>query len=103
MKKLIQEIVEADEKARENLQEIKEERAHVSAKVMEMRPVIETRYKKEAEDRIHQHKIKLENDFEKKSLHYSVQYEKSLEKLIDRFNKNKDVWVESIYNNCLNS
>jgi len=103
MKKLIQEIVEADEKARESLQEIKEERAHVSAKVMEMRPVIETRYKKEAEDRILQHKIKLENDFEKKSLQYSVQYEKSLEKLIDRFNKNKDVWVESIYNNCLNS
>ena len=45
----------------------------------------------------------LENDFDKKSLQYSVQYEKSLEKLIDRFNKNKDVWVESIYNNCLDA
>ena len=103
MKKLIQEIVEADERARENLQVIKEERAHVSAKMMEMRPVIEARFKKEAEGRIHQHKIKLENDFEKKYLQYSVQYEKSLEKLVDRFNKNKDVWVESIYNNCLNA
>lgn len=103
MKKLIKEIVEADEIARERLQEVKEERAQAAAKVMEMRPEIEARFKKEAEDRVHQHKIKLDNEYEKKSLQYSVQYDKSLEQLIDRFNKNKDTWVESIYDRCMDS
>lgn len=103
MKKLIKEIVEADENARERLQEVKEERAQAAAKVMELRPEIESRFKKEAEDRVHQHRIKLDNEYEKKSLQYSVQYEKSLEQLIDRFNKNKETWVESIYDRCLDS
>ena len=103
MKKLIKELVEADEKAREKLREFKEERAHAAAKIMELRPEIEARFNKEAENKIQQHKVKLENEFEKKSLQYSVQYEKSLEQLVDRFNKNKDTWVKSIYDNCLDS
>ncbi|WP_312654326.1 hypothetical protein [Proteiniclasticum sp.] len=103
MKKLIKELVEADEKARESLQKIKEERANVSVKIMELKPEIEARFNKEAEEKIQQHKAQLEDEYEKKSLQYSVQYEKSLEQLIDRFNKNKSTWVESIYDNCLNS
>ena len=103
MKELIQEIVKADERAREELKQIREEKANVSAKMMEMRPNIEARYKKEAEDKIIENKAKLEHELEKKTLQYSVQYEKSLEKLVDRFNKNKEHWVESIYKNCLDS
>lgn len=103
MKKLIKELVEADEKARESLREIKEERANVSVKIMELRPEIEARYNNEAEEKIQQYKAKLEDEYEKKSLQYSVQYERSLEQLIDRFNRNKSTWVESIYDNCLNS
>ena len=74
MKKLIKELVEADEKARESLREIKEERANVSVKIMELRPEIEARYNNEAEEKIQQYKAKLEDEYEKKSLQYSVQY-----------------------------
>ncbi len=103
MNQLIKEIVDADERARKELEEIKQMHAQVATKMMKRRPEIEAEFKKDAEDRINLYKTKLENEFEKKTLQYSVQYEKSLEKLIDRFNKNKDSWVESIYKNCLNT
>lgn len=103
MKDLIKRLVEADEKARESLREIEDDRAHASSKIMELRPEIEARFNREATETIQQRKVKLEAEYERKSLQYSIQYEKSLEQLIDRFNKNKNTWVESIYDNCLDS
>jgi hypothetical protein len=103
MKKLIKEIIIADEVARESVERAKAERDQVQAKLKNQSKDIESVYQKQTEETLKVHKAKLEDELAKEKEKYAKEFLESLERLQVQYQENKDSWLKSIYENCLNA
>lgn len=103
MKKLIKEIIIADEMARESVERAKLERDQVQAKLKEQSKDIESEYQKQTDETLRIHKAKLEAELAKEKEKYAKEFEESLSRLQAQYDEHKDSWLNSIYENCLNA
>ena len=103
MKKLIKEIIIADEVARQNVERAKLERDQVQAKLKDQSKNIESVYQKQTDETLRAHKAKLEDELAKAKKKYANEFEDSLVRLQEQYHENKDSWLNSIYENCLNA
>ena len=103
MKKLIKEIIIADEMARQRVERVKLERDQVQAKLKEQSKDIENVYLKQTEETIKSHKAKLDDELAKEKEKYAKEFEDSLKRLQEQYHESKDSWLKSIYENCLNA
>lgn len=101
MKKLIKEITELDKMARTELQQIKEEMDKVPAYIASQRPIIEEKHKNDSERKLNELNEKLQAEYKEKVIQTSEKYEKSLEKLRYQYNQNRERWLKSIYEKCI--
>ena len=103
MKKLIKEIIIADEVARERVERAKLERDQVQAKLKNQSRDIESVYQKQTDETLKVHKAKLEDGLAKEKEKYAKEYLESLARLQEQYMENKDAWLKSIYENCLDA
>ncbi|MBR0575343.1 hypothetical protein KCG48_03215 [Proteiniclasticum sp. BAD-10] len=101
MKKIIREIVNEDELARKKLEEAIAERDTIAAKLKEQGSSINDTYAKQAEETIQKRRDELNKEYEAKAATFEAEYQEALSKLMDKFDRQKEQWIETIYNNCL--
>lgn len=102
MKKLIKDIVEMDKEARTELATIKEDLEKVPSYVLEQKPLIEKKYSALAEDKLNELSNKLQEEYQEKVIQTTQRFEKSVEKLTEQYNLNRERWMNEIYDDCIN-
>ena len=103
MEELIRNIVEADKKARNNVALKKQEKNSVQDLIQEQKDEIKAKYQEETKRCILEKRAEMDKELAK-----SIEQEESLfkEALLDlhqKYDTNRETWVERIVEHCLNS
>ena len=103
MEELIRNIVEADKKARNNVALKKQEKNSVQDLIQEQKDEIKAKYQDETKRCILEKRAEMDKELAK-----SIEQEESLfkEALLDlqqKYDTNRETWVERIVEHCLNS
>jgi|LSQX01.3.fsa_nt_gb vacuolar-type H+-ATPase subunit H len=101
MPDIISEIVSEDEKARNRVQAVKEEKAQLSSKLRSQRAAIEEKHQNRANDYVQKYKEELNQKMILEKKRFEESYNKSLQSLLEQYEACREPWVQSIYNNCI--
>ncbi len=101
MPDIISEIVSEDEKARNRVQAVKEEKDQLSSKLRSLRPSIEEKHQNRANDYVEKYKHELHEKLEAEIKRFEESYKTSLKSLLEQYEACRESWVQSIYNNCI--
>ncbi|MBN2504018.1 MAG: hypothetical protein JXB20_01590 [Bacilli bacterium] len=101
MEKLIKDIVELDKVYRTEVNALREEKEKISEFVREEKKRLKRQYEKVAKDKILKLQADIAADLEKRKQEAISESEKTLTNLESSYKKNKDVWVNNIYEYCL--
>lgn len=101
MQEILNRILEMDENARKKIDDVRKQQKNTKAEVLQLKNQVFNNYLEKAKAKVsetNEKKLKTaEKDFQKTL----EQKEKIISELDLLFNKNKDKWVENIYNNVL--
>ena len=101
MKEIIKDILQADEKARNKLASVKQAKDNVSVDVSKQKKVIEDHYMDEAKAALEIHKKALNEELEKHQAKLRKYFTQSNSEIEKQFNSNKERWIQSIYERCI--
>lgn len=101
MKDIIKDILQADEKARIKLANVKQEKDNVSLDVSKQKKVINDHYMDEAKAKLKAHKKDLDDELEQHQVKLRKYFTQSSAEITKQFNSNKERWIKSIYDRCI--
>lgn len=103
MDSILQEVIQADQKAQERVAAIRKEKGNVRRVVEGQKDAIEKRYQEEAAMRMEAHKKRLQEEIKHVSKEKKQAYEQALRQLHETFENKKAEWISSIVQRCLDS
>lgn len=101
MENLIRDVIELDKAARNEVAKLIEEKEHISDFLREERKKIEKKYKADSAQKLANEKKVLLAELEQRKKQNSIEFEISKKALEQAFLEKKDVWIESIYQDCI--
>ncbi|MBU1145262.1 MAG: hypothetical protein KJ971_05340 [Firmicutes bacterium] len=101
MDNLIRDVIDLDKKARKQVEHLRKEKDKISDFVREERKKLEIQYKSEANKTIEKAKSDIVLDLEKRNEESKKEYDLTLKKLEISFKENKEKWIDSIYQHCI--
>ena len=103
MEELIRNIVEADKKARNNVAMKKQEKNSVQDLIQEQKDEIKARYQEETKRCILEKRAEMDKELAQSIAEEETLYQKALLDLQQKYDTNRETWVERIVAHCLNS
>lgn len=101
MENLIRELVELDKLKRVEIKKLEEEKSKIGSFLREERKRIEAKYQEEAKAIYEKRKDEVEKIISEAQVSAKVAFDKNLSELIENYENNKDKWVESLYQYCI--
>lgn len=101
MENLIKEVIELDKKARTEVELLEIEKSKISEFINQKKSEIEALYKADAKKIVEATKQKLLDDLKKKKQEANAEFDDKFHKLEETILKNKNGWIDSIYEYCV--
>lgn len=101
MENLIRELVELDKLKRVEVQKLEEEKSKIGSFLRDERKKIEVKYQEEAKAIYEKRKNEVEKIISEAQGSAKVEFDKSLNEIIENYENNKDKWIESLYQYCI--
>lgn len=101
MKDIIKDILQADEKARNKLDSTKQAKENVAVDVSKQKQDINDQYMQEANAKLEAHKNELNEKLQQHQMKLHKLFEQSSKEITKQFNTNKERWIQSIYERCI--
>jgi hypothetical protein len=101
LENLIRELVELDKLKRVEIQKLEEEKSKIGSFLRDERKKIEVKYQEEAKAIYEKRKNEVEKIISEAQGSAKVEFDKSLSELIENYENNKDTWIESLYQYCI--
>lgn len=98
----MREIIDADKEARHRVEQKKLERQNIQHLIQEKSTEIKSMYHELSEKRIAEEHDKLEEELALLTKHEQADYENALTSLQNKYDEQKNGWIETIVNRCLN-
>lgn len=100
---LIRKVISIDKEARQEIEDLKQEKDkdRINEYLKEEKKKFIERYTLEVNEQISSTKKKIDADIENKKKEASKQFEEIIESIEEKFNKNKDHWIDLIYKFCI--
>lgn len=101
--KMTKEIISHDKNLREKIEFLELEKSHLDDKIFREKELIEEAFSKDLERLIKKTQKENVTALKAKEKHEKEAFDKRLKTIKDIYNKQKDAWVESIFNACIES
>jgi len=101
MENLIRDVIELDKKYRTQVELLEAEKNKISDFLRAERAKLDSKYKNAASKELEQVKHEMEIDLETRKLEAKKDFDDTLNRLVNSFEKNKAEWVETIYQFCI--
>lgn len=101
MERIINDVIELDKEARYEVEQLQIEKSKIGEFLREERKRLEKEMKDSANKTIQETKDEIALDLKDRTVSTKSDYQSTLKKLEKSFNENKDLWVESIYQFCI--
>lgn len=101
MEKLIKDIIELDKRYRSEVHALRLEKEKISESIREEKKRLKKQYEAAAKAKIAKLQAEIVSDLEKRKQEAVDESKKTLANLESSFKKNKDLWIDNIYNYCL--
>ncbi|MGD9760985.1 MAG: hypothetical protein AB7U52_00930 [Candidatus Izemoplasmatales bacterium] len=103
MENLIRELVELDKLKRLEIQKLEDEKAKLGSFLREERKRIEAEYQAEAKAIYEKRKSEVDKIISEAQISAKIDFEKNVKELNETYETNKDKWVETLYQYCIDS
>lgn len=103
MENLIRELVELDKQKRLEIKKLEEEKSKLGSFLREERKRIEAEYQAEAKKIYDKRKTEVDKIISDAQISTKVNFEKDLLDLNQTYEKNKEEWIETLYQYCIDS
>jgi len=100
---LIRELVELDKLKRLEIQKLEDEKSKLGSFLREERKRIETVYQAEAKAIYEKRKKEVDKVISEAQISAKIDFEKNVKELNETYENNKDKWVETLYQYCIDS
>jgi hypothetical protein len=101
MKDIIKEILHADEVARNKLAKAQDDKNNIPMNATKQKKAINEHYMKEAHDKLETRKIELNQKLEIHQAKLQKEFEATSMEISKQFQANKEKWIQSIYDRCI--
>ena len=103
MENLIRELVELDKQKRLEIKKLEEEKSKLGSFLREERKRIEAEYQAQAKKIYDKRKTEVDKIISDAQISTKVNFEKDLLDLNQTYEKNKEEWIETLYQYCIDS
>jgi len=103
LENLIRELVELDKLKRLEIQKLEDEKAKLGSFLREERKRIEAEYQAEAKAIYEKRKSEVDKIISEAQISAKIDFEKNVKELNETYETNKDKWVETLYQYCIDS
>lgn len=103
MDSILQEVIQADQKAQERVESVRKEKANVKRVVEGAKQAIEERCQKEALERLDAYKNELAQELMLIQKEKDEAYARTLQQLHATFDEKKEEWIQEIVERCLHA
>jgi N-methylhydantoinase B/oxoprolinase/acetone carboxylase alpha subunit len=100
MENLIREVIELDKKYRTQVELLEAEKSKIGDFLRVEKAKLEKTYQQDAKAKLDAKKDEINIDLENRKAQLQIEYDVTLKRLEDNFNKNKAEWIETIYQFC---
>ncbi|HOO43444.1 MAG TPA: hypothetical protein PKU69_00095 [Bacillota bacterium] len=101
MASIISKVTELDKQMRQKVKELEEEKAKLPIFLRQQRKDLSAKYEAEAKQQIEARKQKIETDLKDAKNSAEKDLKEAMKEIQDIYQKNKDEWIESIYQQCI--
>jgi len=101
MASVISKVTELDKQMRIKVKELEEEKAKLPVFLREQRKDLAARYEAEAKEQIKERKSKIETELKDAKNRAKADLESSIKEIQKTYDQNKNVWLEEIYQECM--
>lgn len=101
MENLIKEVIELDKLARKQVELLETEKSKINEYILEQKKILEKKYKDEISVQIKNAKKQMITDLENRKKEARTGFAEKAGQLEEDFQKNKQKWIDSIYEYCI--
>lgn len=103
MQSIISKVTQLDKEMRMKVKSLEEEKAKLPNFLREQRKLISDQYDRQAKEEVEKRKAEIQKELDITKKATDAELQKSLEELMKIYEEKKDEWIETIYQNCIDS